>query len=277
MNILGRVQPNEPNDDFLTEEQMQESGNQPMGKPKSNPNAYGGGDLMKLLGGIGKPSDKPLGEDRPNGDWQYTNSDEMTTNYIPISKTYKPLKYEGPIFEPSTYEPPTYEPASQMLFGEQGKSWEDSPVFKDTGIGKMLQERGDHKSVFDEDKELKGILFGKGEEPIVQEEKANGWFENTNPVVTPVSNQMPTPMPTQVPSMAEIMARVNLPQIPNVPTVYTPPMPQPIMPTQPIYNRPQPLQVPMQQDRRQGGRPKGSKNRPPPGGPAWAARMSQTK
>lgn len=273
MNILGRVQPNKDDGDFLTEEELQGISDQRIERPKPKSNT--GDDLMKMLGNMGKQGERPVGEDNPNGGWEYTNYDDIKEGYVPISKTYKPLKYEGPTYETVEYESPTYEPATQMLFGEQGKSWENSPVFKETGIGKILRERGDHKSVFEEDKELKDILFG-GEKPADDDLSGRLFGMSNRPqIVEPTP--MPSPMSTQVPSMAEIMAKVNLPQIPNVPPVLPTPIQTPApMPIQPIYNRPQPIQVPMQQEKRKGGRPKGSKNRPPPGGP-WQTGINQTR
>jgi hypothetical protein len=118
-----------------------------------------------------------------------------------------------------------------------------------------LQERGDHKSVFDADKETTDMLFGNsGEKPIV-EEKPNGWFEDTK---APSINQPEQPVAT--PSMAEIMAKVNIPQ----PTPFTMPLPPQIPINKPIYSTPS---IPMPIKRKSfnpAGRPKGSKNKPLP-------------
>jgi hypothetical protein len=262
MGILGKVQQNNPQDEFLSEEQMQSMGSQPTMQPKKAGNNV---DLMAMLdrlGNSGKMGNQPMGNpENPNGGWEYTNPDDMASRYVPISKTYQPLKYEGPVYEQGTYESPVYEPATAMLFGEQGKSWENSPVFQETGIGKILQERGEHKSVFDSDKETTDMLFGNGEPSVTptptmeQPEKPNGWFEDTK---APSVNQPEQPVAT--PSMAEIMAKVNIPQ----PTPFTMPLPPQIPINKPIYSTPS---IPMPIKRKSfnpAGRPKGSKNKPLP-------------
>lgn len=256
MKILGNV--NQPNHDGSLEEK----------EPILTNGGEGGSDLMKLLGGIGKPSGKKDTLENPNGGWEYTNYDDVVGRYVPISETYKPFKYDKPTYESATYESHEYEPATEMLFGEQGKSWENSPVFKDTGIGKILQERGEHKSVFDDDKELKDMLFG-GNEPT-GDDLSGRLFGISN-------KEQPTEVVGETVNIQKIIDRIAERE------PYSRPLPtsMPVNPTslavQPIYSKSPSTPMP-NTERRKGGRPKGTKNRPPPGGPStWNTGMSQTK
>ena len=123
----------------------------PQGQPMSD-------DLMKLLGGQYKgPDDKNMALD-------YSMND-----YVPISDTYKPIAetYKGSGYKPAEYqefkyESPNYESASGVLFGEQGKAWENSPVFRQSNPG--LFENQTDKSPLYNPTGMSDILFGNKEE-----------------------------------------------------------------------------------------------------------------
>jgi hypothetical protein len=277
MGILGKVQPSKPEDDFNYSPDGMVGGDIPAQPKKVSKQSDV--DIMGMLGRLGAGGQLGGQQEQgnnPNGNWEYTDYDNIKEGYVPISSTYKPHKYEGPTYEPVAYESPTYEPATGLLFGEQGKSWENSIVFKETGVGKILNERGDNPSIMDEDKELKDMLFGKKEETAV-DNSPNPWLQSAvSALPTPSQPHYTVPQPTSQPSMAEIMAKINVPQ----PEPFTMPLPpQPIQPQAPQEmpwykaNRIQPIPT---QPIKRTGRPKGSKSRPPPGGP-WDAGINIPK
>lgn len=201
-------------------------------------------DLMKLLGGQYKgPEDKNMALD-------YAMND-----YVPIGDTYKPIaeKYKKSGYEPGKweefkYESPGYESASGVLFGEQGKAWEDSPVFRQSNPG--LFENQTDKSPLYNPTGMSDILFGdKGRTPMVsgQIPVMELGVPSSEPFqrVSPITQFSPSPV------------NIGYGSVPQVPQMTVPYQPMPTMPTQVIP----PQYIPPPQFKRPVGRPK--LNRPP--------------
>jgi hypothetical protein len=214
-------------------------------------------DLMKLLGGQYK------GTEDKNMALDYSMND-----YVPIGDTYKPISetYKGSGYKPADYqefkyESPNYESASGVLFGEQGKAWENSPVFRQTNPG--LFENQTDKSPLYNPTGMSDILFGnKDETPIMNPVTGRPMdFPMKTPTsepferVTPVTRFSPSPVNVGYGSVQPVQA---VPQM-AVPQMAVPYQPMPTMPTQVIP--PQYIPTAPVQFKRPVGRPK--LNRPP--------------
>jgi len=207
-------------------------------------------DLMKLLGGAYKgPDDQNMALDYVGNSYV-----PIGDSYRPIAETYKKSGYEPGKWEDYKFEPPVYESASGVLFGEQGKAWEDSPVFKRSGIG--LWDEAEKSPVFTKTG-MSDILFGnKDETPMLNPISGRPMefpMKNPNPEtipfqrVSPVTQFAPSPVIVGQPQMA-------VPQFPVVPPQYIPP-PMPTMPTQVMPPQYIPT-APVPQFKRPVGRPR---------------------
>jgi hypothetical protein len=217
-------------------------------------------DLMKLLGGQYKGPDD-----------QNMALDYVGNSYVPIGDTYKPIAdtykgdpYVSAKYEPMKYESPGYESASGVLFGEQGKAWEDSPVFKRSSPG--LFESQTEKSPLYNPTGMSDILFGNKEEtPMMSAVTGRPMdFPLRNPAsqpfqaVTPVTQFTPSPV-----NVASMVTPFTPPVQTPVQPVYIPPVPVQAMPTMPTQVIP-PQYVPtapVPQFKRPVGRPR--LNKPP--------------
>jgi hypothetical protein len=221
----------------------------PQGQPISD-------DLMKLLGGQYKGPDD-----------QNMALDYVGNSYVPIGDTYKPIAdtykgdpYVSAKYEPMKYESPGYESASGILFGEQGKAWEDSPVFKRSSPG--LFESQTEKSPLYNPTGMSDILFGNKEEtPMMSAVTGRPMdFPMRNPAsqpfqaVTPVTQFTPSPV-----NVASMVTPFTPPVQTPVQPVYIPPQ-MPTMPTQVIPPQYIPT-APVSQFKRPVGRPR--LNKPP--------------
>ena len=237
--FMGGIFTKKPKDDIVDTRRNKMAQSQPMSD-----------DLMKLL----------MNSQQKGREEQSMASDYSMNDYVPIGDTYKPISetYKGSGYKPAEYEDfkyesPNYESASGILFGEQGKAWEDSPVFRRTNPG--LFENQTDKSPLYNPTGMSDILFGnKDETPML------------NPVTGEPMNfpmKLPQTMPYQQvspvdrfsPSPVNInYGEPSVVQGSSVPPYVPPPMPT--MPTQVI-----PPQYVPQQFKRPVGRPR--LNRPP--------------
>jgi len=202
-------------------------------------------DLLKLLGGAYKgPEDKNMALD-------YTWNDYVPIgdSYKPMSDTYKPSGYQPGQFQPLTYESPQYESASGALFGEQGKAWEDSPVFKKTGVDFLGP--ANEKSPLYSPTGMSDILFGnKDKTPMVTGEIPT--MPMSAPPATTIPYQRVTPITQFSPSPVNIPLEQSAVIQPSVVAPPVIPQPMPTLPTQVI---------PPQYIKRPVGRPR--LNKPP--------------
>lgn len=208
-------------------------------------------DLMKLLGGAYKgPEDKNMALDYAMNDYV-----PIGDTYKPIAETYKKSGYEPGKWEEFKYESPEYETASGVLFGEQGKAWEESPVFKRSGIG--LWNEAEKSPVYTKTG-MSDILFGNKDETPVMNPVTGRPMEfpmkvpATEPfqTVTPVTRFAPTPVVIGQPSVVT----------PVTPPQFIPP-PMPTMPTQVVPPQYVPTGIP--QYKRPVGRPRLNKPKLP--------------
>jgi hypothetical protein len=191
-------------------------------------------DLMKLLGGAYKgPEDRNMAMDYVGNSYV-----PISESYRPISETFKKNDYQTPKWEEFTYESPGYESASGVLFGEQGKAWEDSPVFKRSGIG--LWDEAEKSPVFTKTG-MSDLLFGnEGKTPMVTGQiptmpmSAPAGATIPYQRVSPITQFAPSPVVIGQPQM------VTPPQFPPMPTMPTQIIPPQYVPSgQPIqYKRP---------------------------------------
>lgn len=197
-------------------------------------------DIFKLLG-------KPYqAQGEQNAGYEYVSNTYVPLNdsYKPFSETYQVNKYERSQYQPLNYEPPPYEPASGVLFGEQGKGWEESPVFKKTGVAFM--ERNEESPVF-KGTGVGATLFGGGE-PV---SPVKGNLE-AFPMKLPQASQLPYTKATLPPNLQPNVFAPQVVQQPIQPIV----QPMPTLPTQVVP--PQYVQPVM---KRPVGRPR--LNKPP--------------
>ena len=234
--FLGGVFTKKPKDDIVDTRRNRMAQPQPMSD-----------DLMKLLGGQYKgPEDKNMALD-------YSMND-----YVPIGDTYKPIAetYKGSGYKPAEYqefkyESPNYESASGVLFGEQGKAWENSPVFRQSNPG--LFENQTDKSPLYNPTGMSDKLFGdKGRTPMVSGQIPV--MEMGVPSSEPF--QRVSPITQFSPSPVNVGYSPAVQQVPQMAVPYQ----MPTMPTQVIPPQYIPQGVP-QQFKRPVGRPK--LNRPP--------------
>lgn len=198
-------------------------------------------DLMKLLGGQYKgPEDKNMALDYAMNDYV-----PIGDTYKPIAETYKKSGYEPGKWEEFKYESPGYETASGVLFGEQGKAWEESPVFKRSGIG--LWEEAEKSPVFTKTG-MSDILFGNKDETPIMNPVTGRPMEfpmkvpATEPfqTVTPVTRFAPSPVVIGQPAVVTPVTSIVPPQFipPPMPTMPTQVVPPQYIPAVPQFKRP---------------------------------------
>lgn len=218
-------------------------------------------DLSTILGG----SSGTREDQNRVLDYQPTNYVPLADTYKPLEDTYQKLQYQPSVYKKLEYQSPPYESMRGVLLGEQGKAWEESSIFKDTGIGDMLFKAKTEESMAFKPTGMSEVLFGmKGQVPILNAESAS---PETFPMQLPSAEKMPyiratLPVSLQPSPSVEVhpTQQTTQPSIQEVPVVETE-MAETVV-EQPV-KRPvgRPRVIRPERIKRPVGRPRGSKNR----------------